>query len=163
VVSSLSSLGRNWKPKTVEIPVYKTPAPPPKSTVYFFDVPNASQSVLRIGYPALAVTDKDYYPAFVANYILGGGGFASQLTQQLREGKGYTYGIVSSFSGTRTPGTFTISSGVRSNVTLESTQLIKDILQNYGKNYSDADLETTKSFLIKSNARAFETAGAKLG
>ena len=98
----------------------------------------------------------------VANYILGGGGFASQLTQQLREGKGYTYGIGSGFSGTRTPGAFSISSGVRSNVTLESTQLIKSILQDYGKNYSDADLETTKGFLIKSNARAFETAGAKL-
>ncbi len=163
VVSSLANLNRDWKPKTVEIPSYKTPDPPAKSAVYFYDVPNASQSVLRIGYPALAVTDKDYYPANVANYILGGGGFASQLTQELREGKGYTYGIGSGFSGSRTAGPFTISSGVRSNVTLESTQLIKDILQNYGKNFSEADLETTKSFLIKSNARAFETAGAKLG
>jgi zinc protease len=96
------------------------------------------------------------------NYILGGGGFASQLTQQLREGKGYTYGINSSFSGTNTPGPFTIGSSVRTNVTLESAQLIKDILQNYGKNYSEKDLETTKGFLIKSNARAFETSGAKL-
>lgn len=162
ITAPLATLNRDWKPKTVEIPVYKTPAPPAKSQVYFHDVPNASQSILRIGYPALAVTDKDWYPAVVANYILGGGGFASQLTQQLREGKGYTYGINSGFGGTRTAGPFTISSGVRSNVTLESTQLIKDILQNYGKNYSDADLETTKSFLIKSNARAFETAGAKL-
>ncbi|MDI1243369.1 MAG: pitrilysin family protein [bacterium] len=163
VISPLAGLERDWKPKTVEVPSYKTPAPPAKSQVYFYDVPNASQSVIRIGYPALAVTDKDYYPAVVANYILGGGGFASQLTQQLREGKGYTYGINSGFSGTRTPGTFTISSGVRSNVTLESAQLIQEILQNYGKKFSDADLETTKSFLIKSNARAFETAGAKLG
>jgi len=162
VVSQLANLNRDWKPKTVEIPSYKTPAPPTKSQVYFYDVPNASQSVLRIGHPALAVTDKDYYPAVVANYILGGGGFASQLTQELREGKGYTYGINSGFSGTRTPGAFTISSGVRSNVTLESTQLIKSILQDYGKNFSEADLETTKGFLIKSNARAFETAGAKL-
>ena len=162
VTAPLAGLNREWKPKPVEVPVYKTPPPPPRSQVYFYDVPNASQSVLRIGYPALAVTDKDYYPAVVANYILGGGGFASQFTQQLREGKGYTYGIGSGFSGTRTPGTFTISSGVRSNVTLESTQLIKSILQDYGKNYSDADLETTKGFLVKSNVRAFETAGAKL-
>jgi zinc protease len=36
-------------------------------------------------------------------------------------------------------------------------------LQNFGKNYNESDLETTKSFLIKSNARAFETSGAKLG
>ena len=152
VTGPLANLNRDWKPKTVEIPVYKAPSAPAKSQVYFYDVPNASQSVLRIGYPALAVTDKDYYPAVVANYILGGGGFASQLTQQLREGKGYTYGIGSGFSGTRTPGTFTISSGVRSNVTLESTQLVKSILQDYGKNYSPADLETTKGFLIKSGA-----------
>ncbi|NJM54391.1 MAG: insulinase family protein, partial [Blastocatellia bacterium] len=105
----------------------------------------------------------DFYSATIMNYILGGGGFASQLTQQLREGKGYTYGIGSNFSGTKSIGTFNISSGVRSNVTLESMQLVKEILQNFGKNYNEQDLETTKGFLIKSNARAFETAGAKLG
>jgi zinc protease len=96
------------------------------------------------------------------NYILGGGGFASRLTQELREGKGYTYGIRSNFSGTKAKGVFTISSGVRSNVTLESAQLVKKILEEYPTTFLDKDLETTKSFLIKSNARAFETAGAKL-
>lgn len=40
--------------------------------------------------------------------------------------------------------------------------MIKDILREYPKTYSEADLETTKGFLIKSNARAFETAEAKL-
>ena len=68
------------------------------------------------------------------NYILGGGSFASRLTQELREGKGYTYGINSGFSGTQSPGPFTISSGVRANVTLESAQLIKSILQEYREN-----------------------------
>lgn len=163
VTTPLTSLAKNWKAKKVDIPVIKAPIAPTKAQVYFYDVPNASQSVLRIGYPALSVTDKDFYPASVANYILGGGGFASQLTQQLREGKGYTYGIGSGFAGTNYVGPFTISSGVRSNVTLESTQLIKSILNDYGKNFSEADLATTKGFLIKSNARTFETAGAKLG
>jgi Predicted Zn-dependent peptidases len=162
VTKPLGSLNKKWKSRKVEIPEYKTPQAPEKSQVYFYDVPDAKQSVLRFGYPALAATDKDFYPATVMNYILGGGGFASQLTQQLREGKGYTYGINSSFSGTKTPGAFTIASGVRSNVTLESAQLVKEILENYAKNYSENDLETTKSFLIKSNARAFETASAKL-
>lgn len=162
VAGSLSDLNKRWAAKKVVIPVFRTPAPPAKAQVYFFDVPGAVQSVLRIGYPALAATDKDFYPAIVSNYILGGGGFASQLTQQLREGKGYTYGIGSGFSGTRFPGPFTIQSGVRANVTLESLQLVKSILENYGKNFSDADLKTTQGFLVKSNARAFETAGAKL-
>ncbi len=162
VLSSLADLNKRWAAKKVDIPVYKTPPPPARSQVYFYDVPGAVQSVLRVGYPAMAQTDVNFYPATVANYILGGGGFASQLTQQLREGKGYTYGINSSFSGTRTPGTFTIGSGVRANVTLESLALIKSILGDYGRNFSDADLQTTKGFLVKSNARAFETAGAKL-
>lgn len=162
ITTSLSGIAKKWQAKKVEIPVYQTPKPPAKSQVYFYDVPEAKQSVLQIGYPALASTDNDFYSATIMNYILGGGGFASQLTQQLREGKGYTYGINSNFSGTKSPGAFTIASGVRTNVTLESTQLIKEILQNFGKNYSENDLETTKSFLIKSNARAFETAGAKL-
>jgi zinc protease len=146
----------------IDMPTENKPAVPATSQVYFVDVPGAKQSMLQIGYPALAATDKDFYAATVMNYILGGGGFASQLTQQLREGKGYTYGIGSSFSGSKSTGTFTISSGVRSNVTLESTQLVKQILQDYAKNYSAGDLETSKNFLIKSNARAFETAGAKL-
>ena len=163
IASSLKGIESRWKAKAVNIPVYKTPAPPAKTQVYFYDIPDAKQSILRFGSPALAATDADFYPASVANYILGGGGFASQLTQQLREGKGYTYGINSGFSGTQTVGTFTISSGVRANVTLESAQLIRTILQDYAKNYSDKDLAGTQSFLIKSNARAFETAGAKLG
>ncbi|MFT3744345.1 MAG: pitrilysin family protein [Pyrinomonadaceae bacterium] len=162
IISSLKNINSKWTAKNVEIPVYKTPSAPAKSQVYFYDVPDAKQSVIRFGYPALAATDADFYPANVMNYILGGGGFASQLTQQLREGKGYTYGINSSFSGTKSPGAFAISSGVRTNVTLESAQLVKSILKDFGLNYNQNDMETTKGFLIKSNARAFETAGAKL-
>ena len=162
VTQSLAKLNQNWEAKEVTIPEYKTPDAPEKPTVYFYDIPNAKQSVLLFGAPALAATDEDYYPASVMNYILGGGGFASRLTQELREGKGYTYGIRSGFTGTNAKGAFTISSGVRSNVTLESAQLVKKILEEYPTTFSDKDLETTKSFLIKSNARAFETSRAKL-
>jgi len=162
VMESLRDLEENWTAKEVIIPAYKTPKPPKKSIVYFYDIPNAKQSQLRFGSPALAFNDADYFPASVMNYRLGGGGFASQLTQQLREGKGYTYGIRSSFSGGKEKGSFTISSGVRSNVTLEASKLVKSILANYGKSYDEKDLTTSKGFLIKSNTRAFETMGAKL-
>ena len=163
VLASLSALKENWPASKVTVPSFTTLSKPEQSKVYFYDVPGAKQTIVNIGYPALAATDKDFYPATIMNYILGGGSFASQLTQKLREGKGYTYGIYSRFSGTKDPGTFRIFSQVRSNVTLESAELIKDILENYGKNYSQQNLDTSKSFLIKSNARAFETAYAKLG
>lgn len=162
VINSLDALNNKWEAKEVVIPEVASPTAPEASKVYFYDVPGAKQSVIQFGYPALAATDTDYYPARVLNYRLGGGGFASQLTQQLREGKGYTYGIGSNFSGSTIKGPFTISSGVRTNVTYESAALVKEIVENYGKNYNENDLEVTKGFMVKSNARAFETLGSKL-
>lgn len=162
ITRALTGIEKRWKAKAVAARAEQTPAPPARSQVYFHDVPDAKQSVFAIGYPALAATDEDYFPATIMNYILGGGGFASRLTQQLREGKGYTYGIRSAFSGTRSPGPFAIATSVESGVTLEAAQLIKNILRDYPESFSDHDLETTKGFLIKSNARAFETADAKL-
>ncbi|GAA4300067.1 pitrilysin family protein [Nibribacter koreensis] len=161
-VAAVKGLEQNWKAKNVVIPSMATPSAPTASKIYFYDVPGAKQSVLRFGYLALPATHPDFYPAQVMNYILGGGSFASQLTQQLREGKGYTYGISSSFSGSEQAGPFMIQSGVRSNVTYESTSLVKDILKNYGPTFSAQDLDVTKGFLVKSTARAFETMGAKL-
>ncbi len=162
VMKSLSAIESNWSPKEVSLPELNFPDAPDKSQVYFYDVPDAKQSVIRFGYLAMPETDPDYYPATVMNYILGGGGFASRFTQELREGKGYTYGIGSGFNGSELPGPFTISSGVRTNVTYESAALVKEILTNYPDTFSEQDLETTKSFLLKSNARRFETLGAKL-
>jgi zinc protease len=162
VMNNLEAVNTKWETKDVSIPELPMPLYPKASTVYFYDVPGAKQSVIRFGYPALKATHKDYYPATVMNYRLGGGSFASQLTQELREGKGYTYGIRSGFSGTSHKGEFTISSSIRTNVTYEATSLVKEILENYGKNYNEDDLEVTKSFTIKSTARAFETLGAKL-
>ncbi|MFT5253106.1 MAG: zinc protease [Flavobacteriales bacterium] len=162
IINSLAAIDKKWKPKKVNFPELILADAPASSKVYFYDVPGAKQSVLRIGYPALAATDADFYPVEIMNYRLGGGSFASQLTQQLREGKGYTYGIGSSFDGSTLKGPFTIYSGVRSNVTYESVSLIKEILEQYGKNFSENDLEVTKSNLIKSKARAFETINSKL-
>jgi len=162
VINSLVELNDNWAQKTVEFPSITDPVIPNTSKVYFYDLPGAKQSEIRFGYPALSATDTDFYPASLLNYRLGGGSFASQLTQQLREGKGYTYGIRSRFSGSAIKGPFTIASGVRSNVTYESASLVKQILENYGKNYNENDLEVTKSYMIKSGARAFETLGSKL-
>lgn len=162
VMASLDRLAFEWTGSGAELPA--APAwSADRAGLYFVDVPNASQSVFRIGYLGLAQTDDAYYPATVMNFRLGGGGFASDLTQVLREQRGYTYGIGSGFSGTDIPGPFQISSSVRANVTYEALDLIKGIVERHGAEFDDEDLEATKSFLLRANARAFETGGAKLG
>jgi zinc protease len=162
VMSALSGIQQRWSGEAPTLPEPPT-WDPSRAGLYFVDVPNASQSVLSIGYLALRETDSDFWPATVNNFRLGGGGFASELLLQLREGKGYTYGIGSAFRGSTLPGPFVISSSVRSNVTFESLALIKQIVERHGPDFDEADLEATKSFLLRSNAGAFETLGAKLG
>ena len=162
VLASFNNLEKFWSKTDAVLPEIKAPSLPSKSKIYFYDVPNAKQSQLKIGFPAMNAMNEDYYSAQVMNYILGGGSFASKLTQELREGKGYTYGVRSSFSGSKTSGEFLISSGVRTNVTLEAIALIKSLVEEYQNDFTDKDLETTKSYYLKSNARRFETFNAKL-
>ena len=162
VKASLRDLGSRWARREVTLPDYPPPAVPATSRILFYDLPGAKQSIFSFGYPALKRADPDFYPANVMNYILGGGSFASRLTQQLREGKGYTYGIFSQFAGGVRGGTFQVFSPVRANVTLEAAELTRSILTDYGATFSEADLGVTKSFLTKSRARSFETSAAKL-
>jgi zinc protease len=162
VESAIADFVNGWDNRAVTVPDPIFPEPREDAVVYFYDVPGARQSVLRIGKLALAATDEDYWPASVMNYILGGGGFASRLTQELREGKGYTYGIRSRFDGSVYTGPFQISSGVRTNITLEALESVIEILSKYPATFSETDLATTKSFLLASNARRFETFAAKL-
>jgi zinc protease len=163
VTASLARLESGWESRSVQFPEYTLAEAPREPRIWFHNVPGATQSQIRIGYPALPRTHPDFDAAEVMNFILGGAPFTSRLNQELREGKGYTYGIFSGFSGTDLPGSFIVSTGVRSNVTFESVELIRQILLDYADTFTEADLEDTRSSLLKSNARAFETPGAKLG
>ncbi len=129
--------------------------------IYFYDMPGAKQSVIYAGNMAMPITSDTYYPSVIMNYRLGGGGFASVLTQELRESKGYTYGIRSRVSADENQGIFNLNTNVRTNVTAESLNLIRDILASYGNNFNASDLKITQSALIKSTARQFETLSSK--
>lgn len=132
------------------------------SKVYFYDVPGAKQSVLRIQRPSVSAIDEDFPLATAMNFLLGDI-YTSRLNTELRVNKGYTYGIRSGFSGDRDRGLFAVRSSVRSNVTLESMALIKDILGAFGPSFTQADLDVLKGALLRGQALQTETLGAKLG
>ncbi len=161
-VADFQGLETSWPDKMVKFPEYATPAKPVQSQLYFVDFPDARQSEIRIGYPALAVTDEDYYPANVMNYKLGGS-FNGNVNLILREEKGFTYGARTGFRGTKNVGPFTAYAGVQANATAESVTIFKDEMEKYLELISDDDLTFTKQALIKSNARRFETLGALIG
>ena len=161
-LATLDNLEEKWKAKEVTIPTFDVKNERDKASLYFVDVPNAKQSVINIGFIALPRTDKDFFPAEVMNYKLGGS-FSGNVNLVLREEKGYTYGASSGFSGSKIPGTFTASSSVRTNTTGESVKIFKDEIAKYKQGLSPEDLEFTKNAMVKSNARRFETQGSLLG
>lgn len=72
-----------------------TTAPPPGVHVVSQDVP---QSVAVFGHLGMHRDDPDFIPAFVMNYVLGGGSFSSRLTEEVREKRGLAYSVYSYLS-----------------------------------------------------------------
>ena len=161
VETALAGINERWQPKEVVIPEVKVPDPPAKSQIYFVDVPGAKQSVIYIGCPSIPRTNPDFYPAYVTNYKLGGS-FNGLFNLILREEKGFTYGARSNFMGAKNYGTFTASSMVRTNSTLESVTIFKTEMEKYRESIPQEYIDFTKSALLKSNARNFETLGSLL-
>ena len=138
------------------------PANPVGETkIYFYDIPDSKQSVLTMNYPSLKATDENYLLAKAINFSLGGI-YTSKLNSKLRIEKGYTYGIRSAFNGTNDEGSFQIQTSVRTNVTKEAIELIRDIVTSYGTKFTPSELEIMKNALIRGKALENETFTNKL-
>lgn len=161
VKSAFSGLSSQWKTDgsgDISLP----PANPvDASKVYFYDIPGAKQSVLRLERPAMAATNETYPLATAMNFMLGGI-YTSKLNTELRVNKGYTYGIRSSFTASKDRGSFGVRSSVRTNVTKESLELIRDILSSYGPDFTEEDLQVMKDALLRGQALKTETLSDKL-
>ncbi len=162
VKTAFEGLARNWQNKEVVLPGLNIPAPPIKPAIYFVDIPGAKQSVIAIGTPSLKRSDPDFYPVYVANYKLGGS-FNGIFNLILREQKGFTYGARSGINGSQKYGTFTATSMVRTNSTLESVTIFKNEMEKYRREMPQEYIDFTRDALIKGNALRFETINSLLG
>ena len=150
-------------------PVETSPDPKPlpdlkpveDTTVYFYNIPEAKQSVIRMERPALPITNPDYAKLEALNFPLGGI-YTSKLNTTLRVDKGYTYGIRSYASGNAKDGTFGVQTSVRTNATKESLGLIRDILKDHATTMEEEELSETKDALLRGQALKNETLGDKL-
>ncbi|MEL7487160.1 MAG: pitrilysin family protein, partial [Pseudomonadota bacterium] len=161
VERAFAGIARRWRREGSPAPTLPQPRPVEQSRVYFYDVPGAKQSVIRVQRPSLPATDPDYPLARAMNYFLGDI-YTSKLNTELRVNKGYTYGAGSSFTGRIDRGVFSVNTSVRSNVTLESVVLIRDILSTYGDAFTEEDLALLKGALLRTQALQTETLDRKL-
>jgi len=127
----------------------------PEPEVVQMDVP---QSVARFGLPAYKRHHEDFYAAYVLNYIIGGGGFASRLMEEVREKRGLAYSVFSYLypldaAGVMIGGVATKNAAVR-----QSMDVIRGVLANIAANgVSEEDLRSAKQYLTGSYALRFDT------
>ncbi|HEA29827.1 MAG TPA: insulinase family protein [Leeuwenhoekiella sp.] len=127
-------------------------------SINFVDMDNAVQSeVIVENIVNLKMSDSDYFPAIIANQILGGGGEA-RLFQNLREDKGYTYGAYSSLGNSKFgPSLFSASASVRNIVTDSSVVAFLEEIQDFRQQeIADVDLKNAKARYVGNFVRSLE-------
>jgi zinc protease len=133
-------------------------------TIYLVNKEGAAQSTLRMAYPSLKYDALgDYHLARLMNFNLGGT-FDSRINLNLREDKGYTYGISSGFSGGPELGSFRISSEVNKEATAASITEVISELESYSTDgMTPEEYQYLQNAIGQRDARSYETPGAKLG
>ena len=91
----------------------------------------SSQAHLYFGAPVIKRGDPDFIPLYVGNYILGGGGFVSRLTHEVREKKGLVYSVYSYFMPLIEKGPFQVGLQTKKDQIDEALSLVKSTINKF--------------------------------
>jgi predicted Zn-dependent peptidase len=149
------------KPMTIDRAVALAPPPAaPEVRLGVVARPGAAQSELRIGHACARRSTPDYPVLLILNTILGGD-FVSRLNQNLREEKGFTYGVRTGFNLRRGIGPFVMQTSVGTDVTApaitEAWREIRDIAAS--RPATPEEVALAFASVSKGYPRGFETAG----
>jgi len=140
--------GSNWQSKTPAQAVAPALIHAPEKQQHYIHRPDAIQSAIRVGRVLFNKTHPDYFKFQVLNTILGGY-FGSRLMANIREDKGYTYGIGSGISNLVNAGYFFISTEVGADVTNQTLDEIYKELARLREELVDAhELETVRNYIL---------------
>jgi zinc protease len=91
----------------------------------------ATQAHILIGQPGIKRLDPDYFPLWLGNYVLGGGGFSSRLTEEIRQKRGFAYSAYSYFNPLAQEGPFQIGLQTRKDQAVEALMVARDTLVRF--------------------------------
>jgi len=154
-----------WRPVGAAAAASAAPAKPVTSAarVIIVDMPDAPQTVLRIGRIGTVRTTPDFAALQVLNEAFGGA-FTSRLSLDLREEKGYTYGVGSRFSYGRMPAPFSIRTSVRSDVSAPAVkEVFSELKRVTASPLAAEELKRARGSLTQSLPGLFETNEATAG
>jgi zinc protease len=130
----------------------------PTREVIVMDVP---QSVAQFGLRAVSRQDDDFIPAYVLNYIIGGGGFSSRLMEEVREKRGLAYSVYSNLYPYQHGAVFIGNVATKNEAVGQSLAVIEDELRRLAEQGPSAEeLESAKSYLTGAYALRFESSSS---
>lgn len=110
---------------------------------------DSAQAHVLLGQPGFKRDDPDFFALTVGNYILGGGGFVSRLTNEVREKRGLSYSVYSYFSPALHAGAFTIGLQTRPDQADQALQVSRDVLTRFvADGPTEDELKAAKDNLI---------------
>ncbi|PUE48191.1 peptidase M16 [Limnohabitans sp. 2KL-1] len=110
---------------------------------------DSAQAHVLMGQPGYKRNDPDFFALLVGNHILGGGGFVSRLTEQVREKRGLSYSVYSYFSPGLHAGAFTVGLQTRPDQAEQAVAVAKDVVQAFVREGpTEAELQAAKSNLV---------------
>ncbi len=116
------------------------------------------QSIVLFGHEGLARDDEDFIPAYVMNYVLGGGGFSSRLMTEVREKRGLAYSVTSYFYPLAHASLFIGQVATQNTRVAESLDVIKAELARLAQDgITDEELQDAKTYLTGSYPLRFDT------
>jgi zinc protease len=152
-----------WQRSNVKQAWPSNPVAATSRKAYLVHRPNSVQTTLALGNIAIDRRSPDYIPMVVMNHILGGGS-SGRLFLNLREEKGYTYGVYSSFSALRYPGPWRAGGNMRTEVTAPAIEeFFKEISRIREEIVPAAELEDSKRAIAARFALSLEQPTTILG
>jgi zinc protease len=116
------------------------------------------QSVVQFGFKGLKRSDPEFIPAYILNYVVGGGGFSSKLMQEVREKRGLAYSVYTYLYPLDHAGIFAGGVATENKTVGQSLDLIKTELEHAAQGgLTPEELRTAKDYLIGSFALRFDT------
>lgn len=114
------------------------------TTIVEWDSP---QTVVAFAQKGIPMSDPDYFAAYVANHILGGGGFSSRLMDEIREKRGLTYGVSTMLDNGLYGETWRGGMASANDKVMEATDLVKVEWNKFRDGVTDKELKDAKTYL----------------
>jgi len=163
LIAKLDKRLAGWKKSDLKPALPRDPQAASARKVFLVHRPNSVQTTLSLGNIAIDRRSPDYLPMVVMNDVIGGGASA-RLFLNLREEKGYTYGVYSDFTALRYPGPWRAGGNMRTEVTEGAlVEFFNEIRRIRDERVPLAELEESKRSIVASFALSLEQPSRVLG